>query len=183
MATCSISFHVKLCSIPTQQCHIATAAVFMPAGDAHVSWFHLQLAVRGLQGNTANIYIQRCVHEDIERGDKWNRFRPKAVDIYSSFVQECKDAFENGWDRPLWRESWRLQPLLQSMALFTILLRGDKLADSPTVTPTMLANTLVYKEKFQTTFFTRFKWRLCSKKDTYKYNLKLYEHLQMFSAK
>lgn len=31
---------------------------------------------------------------------------------------------------------------------------GDKLADSPTVTPTLLANTLVYKEKkFQTTFF------------------------------
>lgn len=40
------------------------------------------------------------------------------------------------------------------MSWVTILLRGDKLADSPTVTPTMLANTLVYKEKFQTTFFS-----------------------------
>lgn len=62
------------------------------------------------------------------------------------FVQECKDAFENGRDRPPWPEGWRPQPLPRSMASFTILLGGDKLADSPTVTPTTLAIHLIQRK-------------------------------------
>lgn len=47
----------------------------------------------------------------------------------------------------------------------------------------LLANTLVYKLKFQTTFSLNSSEDFVQIKDTYKYNLKPYEHLQMFSAK
>lgn len=78
------------------------------------------------------------------------------MDIYSSFVQECKDAFENGWDTLLWRRAGGHSP---SCIVDGFVYNYTKRRNLQThlFTRMMLANTLVYKEKFQTTFFTRFK--------------------------